>query len=48
MNEKNFQPIRFLNYLKHRADHLEVPLALDEGFIMDPFMLGLGIFWSYY
>ena len=30
MNKENFEPIRFLNYLKHRADHQGVPLALDE------------------
>ena len=46
MNEEDFQPIRFLNYLKHRADHLEVPLALDEGFIMESFHVGVRYFFG--
>ena len=44
MNKENFEPIRFLNYLKHRADHQGVPLALDEGFIMESFHVGVRYF----
>ena len=43
MNKENFEPIRFLNYLKHRA---EVPLALDEGFIMESFHVGVRYFFG--
>ena len=46
MNEEDFQPIRFLNYLKHRADYLEVSLALDEGFIMESFHVGVRYFFG--
>ena len=41
MNKENFEPIRFLNYLKHRADHQGVPLALDVGFIMESLHVGV-------
>ena len=44
MEEKDFEPIRFLNYLKLRADHQGVPLALDEGFIMESFHVGVRYF----
>ena len=46
MNNENFEPIRFLNYLKHRADHQGVPLALDEGFIMESFHVGVRYFFG--
>ena len=44
MNNENFEPIRFLNYIKHKADHQGVPLALDEGFIMESFHVGVRYF----
>ena len=44
MNKEEFEPIRFLNYLKYRADHQGVPLALDEGFIMESFHVGVRYF----
>lgn len=46
MNEEDFQPIRFLNYLKHRANYQGVPLALDEGFIMESFHVGVRYFFG--
>tara|TARA_Y100000816_G_scaffold282521_1_gene258324 strand:- start:327 stop:557 length:231 start_codon:yes stop_codon:yes gene_type:complete len=46
MNKEEFEPIRFLNYLKYRADHQGVPLALDEGFIMESFHVGVRYFFG--
>ena len=46
MNKENYKPIRFLNYLKYRADHYGVPLALDEGFIMESFHVGVRYFFG--
>jgi len=46
MNEEDFNVIRFLDYLKYRADHNEVPLALDEGFIVESFHIGVRFFFG--
>ena len=46
MNEEDFKVIRFLDYLKYRADHNEVPLALDEGFIVESFHIGVRFFFG--
>ena len=46
MIKENYEPIRFLNYLKYRADHYGVPLALDEGFIMESFHGGVRYFFG--
>ena len=40
MEDQDYNVIRFLNYLKYRADHQGVPLALDEGFILESFHVG--------
>ena len=46
MNEEDFKVIRFLDYLKYKADHNEVPLALDEGFIVESFHIGVRFFFG--
>ena len=46
MNEEDFNAIKFLDYLKYRADHNEVPLALDEGFIVESFHIGVRFFFG--
>lgn len=46
MKEEDFNVIRFLDYLKYRADHNEVPLALDEGFIVESFHIGVRFFFG--
>ena len=46
MNEEDFNVIRFLDYLKYRADHNEVPLAMDEGFIVESFHIGVRFFFG--
>ena len=46
MNEEDFNVIRFLDYLKYRADHNEVPLSLDEGFIVESFHIGVRFFFG--
>ena len=46
MNEEDSNVIRFLDYLKYRADHNEVPLALDEGFIVESFHIGVRFFFG--
>ena len=46
MNEEDLNVIRFLDYLKYRADHNEVPLALDEGFIVESFHIGVRFFFG--
>ena len=46
MENQDYDVIRFLNYLKHRADHLGVPLALDEGFILESFHVGVRFFFG--
>ena len=46
MEKKDLEIITFLNYLKYKADHLEVPLALDEGFIMESFHVGVRYFFG--
>ena len=46
MRKEDFKVITFLNYLKHRADHQGVPLALDEGFIMESFHVGVRYFFG--
>ena len=46
MNKENYEPIRFLNYLKYRADHYGIPLALDEGCIMESLHVGVRYFFG--
>jgi len=46
MNEEDFNVIKFLDYLKYRADHNEVPLPLDEGFIVESFHIGVRFFFG--
>ena len=44
MNKEDYDVIRFLDYLKYRANHNEIPLALDEGFILESFHIGVRFF----
>lgn len=46
MEDQDYNVIRFLNYLKYRADHQGVPLALDEGFILESFHVGVRFFFG--
>jgi hypothetical protein len=46
MEKKDLEIITFLNYLKYRADYQEIPLALDEGFIMESFHVGVRYFFG--
>ena len=46
MDVEDFEIIRFLNYLKYRAEHQGVPLALDEGCIMESFHVGVRLFFG--
>ena len=46
MNQEDFNVIRFLEYLKYRANHNEVPLPLDEGFILESFHIGVRFFFG--
>ena len=46
MNKEDLEIIRFLNYLKYKADYAETVLALDEGFIMESFHVGVRYFFG--
>ncbi len=46
MNDEDYEVIRFLEYLKYRANHEKVPLALDEGFILESFHIGVRFFFG--
>ena len=46
MNKENLEIIRFLNYLKYKADYAETTLALDEGIIMESFHVGVRYFFG--
>ena len=46
MEDQDYNVIRFLNYLKYRADHQGVPLSLDEGFILESFHVGVRFFFG--
>ena len=46
MNKENLEIIRFLNYLKYKADYAETVLVLDEGFIMESFHVGVRYFFG--
>ena len=46
MDEKDLDIFRFIIYLKYKADHQGVPLALDEGFTMESFHVGVRYFFG--
>ncbi|MDA9608508.1 hypothetical protein N9S24_00445 [SAR86 cluster bacterium] len=46
MNKEDYNIIRFLDYLKYRANHEGVPLALEEGFILESFHVGVRFFFG--
>ena len=46
MNKEVYHIIRFLDYLKYRANHEGAPLALEEGFILESFHVGVRFFFG--
>ena len=46
MNDEDYDLIRFLEYLKYRANHNEIPLPMDEGFILESFHIGVRYFFG--
>ena len=46
MNNEDYDLIRFLEYLKYRANHNEIPLPMDEGFILESFHIGVRYFFG--
>ena len=46
MNQEDYDVIKFLEYLKYRASYDEAPLALEEGFILESFHVGVRFFFG--